>query len=343
MCLARQVTGMAKSMKVIDMHCDTLFELNIARKIGPIKSFLKNDLHIDLEKLQKGDYLLQGFAAYVDLLATKNPLVSALEEIDIFYQIINAYPTQIAQVKTYHDILENQKAGKISAMLTMEEGGICLGNLSVLRMLYELGVRMMTLTWNYENELGYPNFVPHSNDNDSTYRANTENGLKEKGIEFVQEMERLHMIVDVSHLSDVGFWDVAKHTQRPFIASHSNARAISPHVRNLTDEMLRTIGDRGGLLGINYCAAFLDNKENEIECQSNVSIMAEHILYIKKIAGLDIIGLGSDFDGISCELELKDASYLPLLEQELIRKGFHESEIEKIFYKNALKVFEELL
>ena len=343
MCLAEQVTGMAKSMNVIDMHCDTLFELNIARKIGNEKSLLENDLHIDLVKLQKGDYLLQGFAAYVDLLASENPLVSALEEIDIFYQIINTYPTQIAQVKNYIDILENQKAGRISAMLTMEEGGCCLGNLSVLRMLYELGVRMMTLTWNYENELGYPNFVPHSNENDLICRANTENGLKEKGIEFVQEMERLHMIVDVSHISDAGFWDVANHTQKPFIASHSNARALSPHVRNLTDAMLRTLGNRGGLLGINYYAPFLDNKENKIECKSNVSLIVDHISYIKNLAGLDIIGLGSDFDGISCELEMKDASYLPLLVQELVRKGFHESEIEKVFYKNALRVFKELL
>jgi len=330
-------------MKVFDMHCDTLFELNEATKAGHKKSFLKNDLHIDLQKLQKGDYLLQCFAAYVNLSSTTNPLKHALEEIDIFYQIINTYPSQIAQVKTYLDILENQKSGKISAMLTMEEGGCCLGSISVLRMFYELGVRMMTLTWNYENELAYPNIIPHSKDNIFPCQADTKNGLKEKGIAFLQEMERLHMIVDVSHLSDAGFWDVAKHTKRPFIASHSNARAISAHVRNLTDEMLHTIGDRGGLLGINYCAAFLDNKKNEYECQSNVSLIADHILYIKNIAGLDIIALGSDFDGISCELEMKDASYLSLLEQELIKRDFHESEIEKIFYKNALRVFESLL
>jgi len=330
-------------MKVFDMHCDTLFALNEASKAGHIKNILKNDLHIDLQKLQKGDYLLQCFAAYVDLAASENPLVYALEEIDLFYKIMNAYPEQIAQTKTYLDILENQKSGKISAMLTVEEGGCCLGNLSVLRMFYKLGVRMMTLTWNYENELAYPNIIPHSKDNIFPCQANTKNGLKEKGIEFLQEMDRIHMIVDVSHLSDAGFWDVVNHTKRPFIASHSNARAISPHVRNLTDEMLRTLSERGGLLGINYCAAFLDHKKNEVECQSNVSIMAEHILYIKKIAGLDIIGLGSDFDGISCELEMKDASYLPLLEQELMRKGFHESEIEKIFHKNALRLFKELL
>ena len=330
-------------MKVFDMHCDTLFELNEAMKAGREKSFLKNDLHIDLQKLKKGDYLLQCFAAYADLAAQGNALVSALEEIDIFYQILNLYPDEIAQVKTYLDILENQKVGKLSAMLTIEEGGCCLGSLSVLRMFYKLGVRMMTLTWNYENELAYPNIIPHSKENIFPCRANTENGLKEKGIEFLQEMEHLHMIVDVSHLSDAGFWDVVKHTQRPFIASHSNVRSISPHVRNLTDEMIRTIGDRGGLIGINYCAAFLDNKENEFECQSNVSIMAEHIIYIKNIAGIDIIGLGSDFDGISCELEMKDASYLPLLEQELISRGFHESEIEKIFYKNSMRIFKELL
>lgn len=330
-------------MKVLDMHCDTLFELNIARKAGNEKQILQNDLHIDLQKLEKGDYLLQCFAAYVNIGNTENALVNALEEIDIFYQMVNTYHDHIAQVKSYKDIIKNQKTGIISAMLTMEEGGCCMGNLSVLRMFYELGVRMMTLTWNYENELAYPNYIPHSIDDIFPCRANTENGLKEKGINFLQEMERLHMIVDVSHLSDAGFWDVAKHTKRPFIASHSNARVLSPHVRNLTDEMLHTLGDRGGLLGINYCAAFLDHKENEIECQSNVSLMADHISYIKNLAGIDIIGLGSDFDGISCELEMKDASYLSLLEKELRVRRFHESEIEKIYYKNALRVFKELL
>lgn len=330
-------------MKVLDLHCDTLSELNSARKAGITKDFLENDLHIDMQKLKKGDYLLQCFAAFIHIGKSKNALLDALEQIDLFYQIMEGNSDQIAPVKTYSDIEKNRQEGKISAMLTVEEGGCCMGNLSALRMLHRLGVRMMTLTWNFENELAYPNYVAQRVKDNLPYRANLDKGLKENGLLFLEEMERFRMIVDVSHLSDAGFWDVANHTKRPFIASHSNARALSPHVRNLTDEMIKTLAERGGLLGINYCSAFLDNQVELADCKSNVKLMVDHIEYIKNLAGLEVIGLGSDFDGIVNELDIKDASGLPLLEQELIRRGFHESEIEKIYYKNALRVLKELL
>lgn len=330
-------------MKVFDMHCDTLMKINDARNAGEPVNFGKNELHIDLEKLKKGDYLLQCMAAFVHLGRDKNPLEAALEEFDVFYQIMREYGDSIAQVRQFEDIEKNRRDGKISAILTVEEGGTCLGNPAVLRMFYELGVRMMTFTWNYENELAYPNIMPHKETDNFPAAPDEKNGLKEKGIEFLGEMERLHMIPDVSHLSDAGFWDVAKYSTRPFIASHSNARAMCGHVRNLTDDMLRLMGERGCLLGINYCAAFLDQQEREEDCWSRVSLMADHIRYIRNVAGLEVIGLGSDFDGIEKNLEMGDASRLPMLEQELRRRGFHESEIEKIFYKNALRVFEELL
>lgn len=330
-------------MQVFDMHCDTLMALRDAKKAGTPKSFLENDLHIDLKKLKKGNYMLQCMAAFVDLGEACSPLVAALEEIDIFYEIMHKYPDDIAQVKTFSDIEKNCAEGKISAMLTIEEGGACLGNPAVLRMLYELGVRMMTLTWNYKNELGFPNNAPKNVNDVYPCGANTVNGLTETGIAFLSEMERLHMAIDVSHLSDAGFRDVAKYTTRPFIASHSNARSVCSHVRNLTDDMLRVMGERGCLLGINYCAAFLDEQEDETKCRSTAALMAKHMKYIQNVAGLDVIALGSDFDGIEHDLELKDASYLPLLAEEMKRSGFHESEIEKVFYKNALRVFKELL
>ena len=128
----------------------------------------------------------------------------------------------------------------------------------MLRRLQELGVRMMTLTWNYPNELAAPNANPGG-----PLVANTETGLKEKGFEFLAEMERLHIIADVSHLSDKGFWDIAEHSTRPFAASHSNCRALAPHCRNLTDEMIRALANKGGLVGLNYCSGFLDNQPEE--------------------------------------------------------------------------------
>ena len=234
-------------MKVFDLHCDTLSELRYAEEAGQPKSFAENDLQIDLKKLQKGDYMLQCFAAFVNLARPgQDPLVAALEEIDIFKRIMAKYSDFIAPVYQPEDIRKNAEAGKISGMLTIEEGGCCKGSLGVLRLMHELGVRMMTLTWNHENELASPNVVPGA-DTDTIWpcQPNTKTGLKEKGFEFLAEMERLHIIADVSHLSDKGFWDIAEHSTRPFAASHSNCRALAPHCRNLTDEMIRAMADAG--------------------------------------------------------------------------------------------------
>ncbi len=331
-------------MKVVDLHCDTLYELRCAQKRGQQPEFLNNHLHIDINKLKQGDYLLQCFAVFVNLAdKSENPLVTALEEMDIFFQFMAAHPQEIAQVKTWADIERNRREGKISALLTMEEGGCCLGNPALLRTFYQLGARIMTLTWNHENELAYPNTVP----GDSAYvfpcGANTQKGVKEKGFEFLAEMDRLGIIVDVSHLSDAGFWDVYHHTKRPFIASHSNARAKSSHVRNLTDEMIRAIAERGGVTGINYCAGFLDQQDSPEKCMSNVKLMVDHMEYIRQVGGLDMIALGSDFDGIENNLQFKSCADLPLLEAEMHRRGFSDDAIEKIFHGNALRVLKEFL
>ena len=227
-------------MKVWDLHCDTLSELRRAEKNGTPASFAHNDLHIDLEKLQAGDYMLQCLAAFVNLADPTpgaDPLVTALEEIDVFKRIMAKYPDRIAPVYTAADIRKNAEAGKISGLLTVEEGGCCKGSLGVLRRMYELGVRMMTLTWNHDNELAAPQANPGG-----PLAAQTQRGLTETGFAFLAEMERLHMIVDVSHLSDRGFWDIVEHGTRPFAASHSNCRALCPHTRNLTDAMIRARG-----------------------------------------------------------------------------------------------------
>ena len=328
-------------MKVWDLHCDTLSELRKAEHAGRPKSFAQNDLHIDLEKLQKGDYLLQCFAAFVNLgdkTPGADPLVTALEEIDQFKRIMAAYPEKIAPVYTAADIRRNAAAGKISGMLTIEEGACCKGSVGVLRRMYELGVRMMTLTWNHENELASPQRNPGG-----VLVPQTEKGLTGKGFAFLAEMERMHMIVDVSHLSDKGFWDIVEHGTRPFAASHSNCRALAPHCRNLTDEMIRALANKGGLVGLNYCSGFLDNQPEEKLCRSTTALMAKHAAHFKQVGGIEIIGLGSDFDGIGGKLEMDDCSKLPLLADALRREGFTEDEVEAIFYRNARRFFEENL
>ena len=328
-------------MKVFDLHCDTLSELRYAEKAGAPKSFAQNDLHIDLQKLKKGDYMLQCFAAFVNLgdkTPGADPLVTALEEIDVFKRIMAKYPDRIAPVYTAADIRKNAEAGKISGLLTVEEGGCCKGSLGVLRRMYELGVRMMTLTWNHDNELAAPQANPGG-----PLAAQTQRGLTETGFAFLAEMERLHMIVDVSHLSDRGFWDIAEHSTRPFAASHSNCRALAPHCRNLTDEMIRVMAEKGGLVGLNYCSGFLDDQPRPELCRSTTALMARHAAHFKQVGGIEIIGLGSDFDGIGGKLEMGDCSKLPLLADALRKEGFTEDEVEQIFFRNAQRFFEENL
>ena len=331
-------------MRVWDLHCDTLSELRYAENDGKPLSFRKNQLQIDLERLRRGDYLLQCFACFVNLGRKKeNPLVSCLEQIDIFYRLLEEYSEDLVQIRTPEDIRKLPESGKIGAMLTVEEGAVCLDDLRMLRNLYRLGVRMMTLTWNYENGLASPNIVPGDAMQVWPCEPVTDRGLTEKGRAFLEEMERLHMILDVSHLSDGGIMDVLELARRPFAASHSNARSKCGHVRNLTDEMIRKMGEKGCIVGLNYCASFLDPSADRNHIRSTIHDMAVHARYLMNLGGEDLLALGSDFDGIEGDLEIAGAQDLPKLAEGLKKEGFTEREIEKIFYKNAMRFFEENL
>lgn len=331
-------------MKVVDMHCDTVYEIYERRKKGQKVRLLENDLHIDLKKMEKGDYLIQNFALYTHLEQEQRPLEHAMRLMDVFYEEMEANRERIGVVKNWQDIERNKKEGKLSAMVTIEEGGACQGELAYLRDFYRLGVRMMTLTWNFPNELGYPNRILPQNGGPALRVADTEHGLTEKGIDFVQEMERLGMIPDISHLNDAGIWDVFRYTKKPFVASHSNARALSCHPRNLTDEMIRALAERGGVAGINFCASFLREDEKGKEpVHSYCRDMVEHIKHMKQVGGIGCIGLGSDFDGITSIVEMGDCSGIQLLADEMERQGFSVGEIEAVFHKNVLHLYREVL
>ena len=346
-------------MKYIDMHCDTIFEL---QKQGI--SLRENDLHIDLKKLKEADSLVQNFALYVPLReidknnnnnditpADKNPLKDVLTLADVYYEELESNKDMIAPVFTYEDIEKNEKAGKLSALLTVEEGGVCLGSLSVLRMLHRLGVRMMTLTWNFPNEIGYPNVdlgklrdISMSSKNVAPVeftKADTIHGLTETGIAFVEEMNRLGMIVDVSHLSDAGFYDVLKYSKKPFVASHSNARSVCSAVRNLTDDMIKKLGESGGVTGLNFCKAFLATEDVWKANPYTMEVIAKHAKHIANIGGIECLGLGSDFDGIATNEGIPNATYMPKLFDLLKKNGFTENDLEKICYKNVLRVYKE--
>ena len=333
-------------MKVVDMHCDTIAELYYDHCKGGNASILENGLHIDLKKMQKGDYLLQNFALFVHLGRTERPFEYAMKLLDTFYTEMEAHKDLIGIVKSWDDIEANRKAGKMSALLTLEEGGVCQGELANLRNFYRLGARMMTLTWNFQNELAFPNKMEQDMTADHPMRCvpDTENGLTEKGIEFVQEMERLGMIIDISHLNDAGIWDVFQYTKKPFVASHSNARALAGHPRNLTDHMLRALADRGGVAGINFCASFLRDEENGEEPKhSYCRDMVRHMKHMKGIGGIGCLGLGTDFDGIGSIVEMGDCSGMQMLADEMSAQGFTTNEIEAVFSGNVLRVYKELL
>lgn len=326
-------------MKIIDMHCDTIMAL-----MNTNNNIYQSDNMIDLQKLQKGNYLLQCFAMFVPYASKEEKNYSPFEVcnkmIDRYYQEIENYKDIISPVFNYQDIENNIKNNKISSLLTIEEGGVCLGNIEFLRNFYRLGVRMMTLTWNFKNEIASPNIDYFKIEKNSNTKLvpNLVDGLTDFGKEVVKEMNRLGMVIDCSHLGDKGFYDVIELSTKPIVCSHSCSRTICNHVRNMTDDMLLKLKQNRGVVGINYCHNFVKEDESE----ATVKDLVKHITYIKNLIGIDYIGLGSDFDGISNKyIQLKDASMMGLLIDELINQGYTNEEIDKICYKNVLRVFKE--
>lgn len=327
-------------MKIIDMHCDTISEIWESRHSDRPQELAQNSLHIDIQKMKKADYLLQNFAMYIDLRKNLDPFEHVCSLIDIFYEEIEKNKNDICVIKTYDEIAENNRNGKISALLTIEEGGCCKGKIENLEKLYARGARMMTLTWNYPNELASPNLLKEKTDKNGFPLFDGSNGLTQTGCAFAERMEELGMIIDVSHLSDTGFWQIADCTKKPFAASHSNARALCGHARNLTDEMIKTIAERGGVIGLNYYGCFLNQKNDST---STVARIAEHARYIVNVGGAECLGLGSDFDGIGGHLEIADCAQMHKLFDALKAAGFSQNTIEKIAYQNVLRVYKEML
>ena len=327
-------------MKIIDMHCDTIMAL-----MGNDKTLRESNNMIDLQKMQQGNYLLQCFAMFVPYVSRRevenySPFEMCHKMIDRYYNELEKNKDLILPAFSSADIENNIKNNKMTALLTIEEGGVCLGNIEFLRNFYRLGVRMMTLTWNFKNEIATPNIDYFSITREQIakegVKPNTTDGLTEFGIEVVKEMNRLGMVIDCSHLGDKGFYDVIKYSNKPIVCSHSCSRTVCNHPRNLTDDMLLKLKENNGVIGINYCHDFI----KEDKSIATIKDIVKHIVYIRDLIGIDYIGLGSDFDGISNkDLELKDASMMNELIIELKNQGFTDEDIDKISYKNVLRVF----
>ena len=262
--------------------------------------------------------------------------------VKTFQEELAANSDLVAQARTGAEIRSNLKAGKLSALLSIEEGGCCMGSLEHLRSLYDAGARMMTLTWNYENELASPNHPCKERYFSFDPQRDQENhGLKERGIEFVEAMDDMGMLVDVSHLSDAGFYDVCRIVKGPFVASHSNARAVCGCSRNLTDDMIRSLAEHGGVMGLNFCPEFLEPKDQDP--RQTLDAIAAHARHIINVGGRECIGIGTDFDGIGGLLDYGTADRMGALAEGLSEKGFTQEEIEGIFYKNVLRVYDDVL
>ena len=311
-----------KQFSVIDMHCDTM--TRICRFDKDIKDY---DGHINLQKMKEGNYLMQCFAMFIFLNGTPNPFEKCNEYIDFFEKEMNENKDVIRQVTTVEEILENREKGLMSALLTIEEGEVIEGSIEKLEHFYNRGVRMMTLTWNFANQLAYPNYVFEK-------KVDTERGLTEKGIEVIKKMWELGMIVDVAHLNDAGIYDVFKYATKPIVASHSNARAVHNVPRNLSDDMIVKLRENGGIMGINYCPDFISENVE----QNQIPDIVRHIKHIVKVGGIDTVALGSDFDGIPTPNGMSDCTKTNDLYEALVAEGFSEEDIDKIFYKNFLRV-----
>lgn len=313
---------------LIDFHCDTILECHLSRGKRVLSS---SDLCIDINKLKKANSLAQVFALYVNMQREENPMQNCLDILDLFYNELEANKDSISFAASYEDIQQNRAAGKLSAMLSIEEGAAINGSISNLRNFYRLGVRLMTLLWNFPNQLGYPNFKFEYKDN----------GLTEFGKEVVTEMNRLGMLIDVSHMSDGGFYDVARLSTKPFVASHSNARACTMHPRNLTDDMIKHLAEKGGIMGLNIESFFLC--PGEPTTVSTIEDMVRHLKHIRNVGGIEVMAIGTDFDGTIHTSELSNIGEIGKLSDALLNNGFTEDEVDKIFYKNALRIIKEVL
>ena len=309
---------------VFDFHCDTALAL-LGEDMNQAGSLRKNQYHIDLERASKLGGYAQCFACFTSPAMEEQYKLSSVvlfeREIATIQREIDRNQDLISIAYSPEEIRKNRNAGKMSAILTLEGTAGFNHDTSLLEHLYAIGFRVVSLGWNEKNVL--------------TGSHMTGGGLTDQGKEFVREAQRLGMLVDVSHISDEGFWDMMKITEAPIIATHSNSRSVWNNSRNLTDDMFRAICETGGVAGYNACDAFTGE-------QPTVDTICDHILHF---LNLDPTGkhvaLGGDLDGVSKMPEGFDGiQSWPVLADRLLARGLDEKMVMDIFWNNALGVME---
>lgn len=320
-------------MKYIDMHCDTL-EQALTQKCGTVYEL--KDTMLDLKRLLAADAGAQFFAMFVpqrnepewfglDAMPDLSELVTLMHRI--YQNTMEQYADAVAPARSLADYRANRAAGKLSAFLTIENGYPVLGKMENLEKFHDMGVGLMTLTWNDPNCFGM---------NHSRNPEKMRQGLTDFGKEAIPYMNELGIVVDVSHLSDGGFYDVAEYATKPFVASHSNCRALCDATRNLTDDMIRVLAQKGGVCGINFAPGFVNR--DPMDTHTTVAALCEHIEHLRRVGGEDCVGIGTDFDGIGGTFEIADCTYMGLLFDELHRRGYSDGFLEKFAYGNVERV-----
>lgn len=303
-------------MRYFDLHCDTITEL--CRKKAELQNY---DGHLSLEKAAGIAVWRQCFAIFIPDAQRGEDAVSYYERhYHYFKKQMTVNSDQICWQRSLSEIASDAPFSR-AAVLTVEGGCVFAGNLDRVRQLSEDGVRMVTLTWNGENELGYG--------------VGCNKGLKPFGFEALREMEKWDIVVDVSHLSDAGLDDVLHASRRPLMASHSSSRALCGHPRNLTDAQFVALAKKKGLAGINFSRGFL----REDSQKASFHDMIKHIDHFLALGGEDAVALGSDFDGTDMPADFPDISAVPKLYEEMLRLGYKETLLDKVFYLNASDFF----
>lgn len=306
-------------MNFLDFHCDTIGECYLQNK-----SLSENDLHIDLRRAAVLSVYAQLFAVWIpDEKRGESAFSYYCAVRNRFYKEIEKNSDRVVQCVSKENLKNALSEKKVAAILTVEGGSVLGGDLERLRSLYRDGVRLMTLTWNDSNEIGNGCF------------AKNKGGLTEFGKAVVQKMQEIGMLVDVSHLNERGFFDVAEYTDKPFLASHSNAKIVeNPYAvaRNLTDAQIQVFIERDGLIGLNFCADFLGNNG-----YTGMDAVLRHITHFLELGAEKNLAFGGDFDGCTVHPSLNGIENIPLLFDYLLQHGIAESVLEDIFFQNGYR------
>jgi membrane dipeptidase len=340
-----------KAAIVVDTHIDTTQMLgregwDFMALHGRERGRGGDGSHVDYPRMREGGLDAAFFSIFMPGTVTGPEAVKrSLLMIDNVRRLAEQHPNEIVLATTAADVRAAHKAGKIAALMGMEGGHMIDNSLSILRDYQRLGVRYMTLTHSVNTDWA-----------DSSGDKPAHNGLTDFGKDVVREMNRLGMLVDISHVADKTFWDALEVSRAPLIASHSSSRVISGHPRNMTDDMVKALAAKGGVVQINYEVTFLDNDRNEAS-NKRQGVSAEEraklpplpdvrwekiIEHMVKLVGPTHVGLGSDFDGATMPSGMDDVSMLPKITAALLARGYSEKDVTGILGGNLLRVMEDV-